>query len=129
MSIDNLAVRWTSEETRILQEHIDSTDYDLLAQLLPGRSKSSIRAKQKRLIKSDPIPANMKGGIMKYYLEGESEGQILQRLIKAGYNYTLKDIGTTINRIRKDLETAYMSIHNTKPTLDQLREFVKNKNG
>lgn len=126
MSFDNLAVRWTKQETEILEKHLDSHDYEMLAELLPGRSKASIQAKQKRLLKANPIPSKLLPAILKYYLDGEAEGQILQRMLKAGYNYTLKDVGVALKKARTELEQAYAEERKHKPTLEQLREFVKN---
>lgn len=124
MSFDNLSVRWTKQETDILQKHIESENYDKLMELLPGRSKASIKAKQKRLRKADPIPNKLVKFIFKYYLDGEAEGQILQRMIKAGYDYSLKDIGTAIKRVRTQYETAYAEERGHKPTLDQLKDYI-----
>lgn len=124
MSFDNLAVRWTKQETEILEKHLESQDYEKLAELLPGRSKASIKAKQKRLLKANPIPKKLLPAILKYYLEGEAEGQILQRMLKAGYNYTLKDVGVALKKARTELEQAYAEERKHKPTLEQLREFI-----
>jgi len=124
MSFDNLAVRWTKQETEILEKYLESQDYEKLAELLPGRSKASIKAKQKRLLKTNPIPKKLLPAILKYYLEGEAEGQILQRMLKAGYNYTLKDVGVALKKARTELEQAYAEERKHKPTLEQLREFI-----
>lgn len=129
MSLDNLSVRWTKQETEILQSHVESEDYDKLMELLPGRSKASIKAKQKRLLKASPIPNNLARPIFKYYLEGEAEGQILQRLTEAGYNFTLRDIGVVIKKAREQSEAIYAEERGHKPTFQQLQEFIKDRNG
>lgn len=126
MTFDNLAVRWTKQETEILEKYLESQDYEKLVELLPGRSKASIKAKQKRLLKADPIPKKLALAILMYYLEGEAEGQILQRMLKAGYNYTLKDVGVALKKARTELEQAYAEERKHRPTLEQLREFIKN---
>jgi hypothetical protein len=126
--IDNFSVRWTKQETELLEKYVDSDDYEKLMTLLPGRSKASIKAKQKRLMRADPIPRNLAKFIFKYYLEGEAEGQILQRMMKAGHNYTLKDIGVAVKKVRLECEAAYAEERGHKPTLDQLREALL-KNG
>lgn len=127
--IENFASRWTKEETELLTQHLESTDYEELERLFPGRSKSSIRAKQKRLKQANPIPAKFIPFMFKYHLEGEADGQILQRMIKSGYNYTLRDIGIALKGVRKEAEEAYAEEHKRRPTLDQLRDFVEKRNG
>lgn len=124
MSFDNTAVRWTKQETELLEKHLESTDYETLCELLPGRSKASIKAKQKRLLKANPIPTNLFLTMLRYYANGEAEGQILQRMMKAGYNYTLKDVGVAIKKARAECEAAYAEERGHKPTLDQLRDFI-----
>jgi hypothetical protein len=126
--IGNLASsRWSKEEVSILSKYIDSTDYVMLEDLLPGRSKASIKAKQKRLLKEDPIPNKLKGRLLYYHLEGESDGQILKRLTDAGYFFTLRDIGSTLLVLRKELAKEYSKEHNDAPTLDKLKLFLESK--
>jgi hypothetical protein len=125
--IDNLASRWSKQETEILSQHLESDDYELLESLLPGRTKAGIKAKQKRLLKADPIPKKLIPTMFRYHLEGEADGQIMQRMMKAGYNYTLKDIAVALKKARQEVETVYAEEYNHKPTLDQLREFVNGK--
>jgi hypothetical protein len=128
--IDNLASRWTKEETELLKKHLENQDYEELCELFPGRTKAGIKAKQKRLLKEDPIPKKLIPAIFKYYLDGEADGQILQRMMKAGYNYTLKDIAVAVKKARAESEAIYAEEHNRKPTLDQLKEFIESrKNG
>lgn len=125
--IDNLASRWTKEETALLAQHLESEDYEKLCELLPGRTKASIKAKQKRLLKADPIPKKLIPAMFMYHLAGEADGQILQRMMKAGFKYTLKDIAVALKKARQEVETVYAEEHNHKPTLEQLREFVNGK--
>lgn len=130
MSWDNTTVRWTKEETSTLEANLYSTDYDKLEELLPGRSINSIKAKQKRLQKADPIPRNLVPTMFNYYLQGEAEGQILKRMMDAGLGpYTLRDIGLALKKARTESERIYAEEHNHKPTLDQLRDFIKERNG
>lgn len=130
MSIDNLAVRWTKEETELLEKYIESQDLEALCDLLPGRSKASIRAKQKRLLKANPIPSKLIPHIFKYYIEQEeAEGQILKRLVNAGYNFTLRDIGLAIKKAREQSEAIYAEERGHKPTFQQLQEFIRKRNG
>lgn len=126
--IDNLASRWTKEETELLTKHVESEDYEMLCELLPGRTKAGIKAKQKRLLKADPIPKRLIPTMFKYYLDGEAEGQILQRMMKAGYNYTLKDIAVALKKARQESEAIYAEEHNKKPTLEQLKTFIEKRN-
>ena len=125
---DNLASRWTKQETDILEKHLENTDYEELCKLLPGRSKASIKAKQSRLFKLDPIPSKLKPAIFKYYLNGEAEGQILQRMMAAGHEYTLKDIAVVIKKARQQAEAIYAEEHTGRPTLDQLKDFIERRN-
>ena len=128
--IDNLASRWSKEETEILQNYKDSEDYEGLCELLPGRSKASIKAKQKRLLKEDPIPKKFVPGMFIYHLNGEADGQIMHRMMEAGYNYSLRDIAVAIKKARQQSEAIYAEEHGKKPTLDQLRLYVeKRRNG
>jgi hypothetical protein len=124
---ENLASKWTKEETELLSKHLENNDYEKLCELLPGRSKASIKAKQKRLLKADPIPRKLVPSIFRYHLEGEADGQILQRMIAAGYNYTLRDIAVAIKRARQESEAIYAEEHNRKPTLDELRAYVESR--
>ena len=126
--IDNLASRWTKQETDLLGNNLENTDYEELCKLFPGRSKASIRAKQKRLFKLDPIPSKLKPAIFKYYLSGEAEGQILQRMMVAGHEYTLKDVAVVIKKARQEAEQIYAEEHKGRPTLDQLKEFIDGRN-
>lgn len=127
--IDNLASRWSKEETDLLLKHLESQDYEELCELLPGRSKASIKAKQKRLLKADPIPRKFVPFMFKYHLEGESDGQILQRMNAAGHYFTLKDIAVALKKARQESEAIYAEEHNRKPTLDELRTFIEARNG
>lgn len=126
--IDNLASRWTKEETELLKKHLENEDYDELCKIFPGRTKAGIRAKKKRLLKEDPIPSKLVRTVFRYHLDGESDGQILQRMMKAGYNYTLKDIAVAAKKARLESEAIYAEEHNKKPTLDQLKAYIEKRN-
>lgn len=126
--IDNLASRWTKEETELLKKHLENEDYEELCGLFPGRTKAGIRAKKKRLLKENPIPTKLVKAVFKYHLNGESDGQILKRMMEAGYEYTLKDIAVAAKNARQESEAIYAEEHNKKPTLDQLREFIEKRN-
>lgn len=128
--LTNLASKWTKEESATLERNLN-LDIESLLELLPGRTKAGIIAKRKRLLKTkeEAIPSKIAKGIFRYYLDGEADGQILTRLSKAGYSYTLKDIAFSIKSTRAEIEKAYAEERNTqrKPTLDQLKEFINGK--
>lgn len=126
--IDNLASRWTKQETELLKKHLNNEDYEELCELFPGRTKAGIRAKKKRLLKENPIPKSIARWIFKYHLNEESDGQILERMAKAGYEYTLRDIAVAAKNARLEAEAIYAEEHNRKPTLDQLKEFIEKRN-
>ena len=132
MGFENTTVRWTKNETEILNKNKDKTIEELL-DLLPGRSKDSIKSKLKRIYKAEEtsIPPKLIPTMFKYYLEGEAEGQIMQRMMKAGYNYTLRDIGIALKKAREQSEAIYAEEHKRRPTLDQLKAFIEEraKNG
>jgi hypothetical protein len=126
--LDNLASRWTREETELLSKHLENCNYEELCELLPGRSKASIKAKQKRLLKEDPIPRKFIPFMFKYHLDGEPDGQILQRMTQAGHTFSLRDIAVALKKARQESEAIYAEEHSKKPTLDQLKEFIKKRN-
>jgi hypothetical protein len=126
--IDNLASKWSKEETELLRDNLESKNYEKLCDLFPGRTVAGIKAKQKRLLKEDPIPSSLVRGIFKYHLLGESDGQIFKRLVEAGHSkYTLKDIAVAAKKARQEAETIYAEEHSKKPTLDQLRNFIEKR--
>ena len=130
--INNLASRWTKEETELLSKNLENENYEELCDLLPGRSKASIKAKQRRLNK-DKIPTNIVLGMFKYYLEGEPEGQILLKLKAAGHNYTLNEIALNLKQTRAEFSEKFKDYAEERkirprfkvPTLDQLRLFIE----
>lgn len=132
MGFENTTVRWTKVEIDILNKNSNKTMEELI-DLLPGRSKDSIKSKLKRLHKAKEaaVPAKLIPAMFRYYLDGEAEGQILQRMMKAGYNYTLRDIGIALKKAREESEAIYAEEHKRKPTLDQLKVFIEEriKNG
>lgn len=132
---DNLASKWSKEETQLLEKHLNNDDYEELCELFPGRTKAGIKAKQKRLIKSkeSKMPEAIARGIFKYYLNEEAEGQILLRLRAAGHDYTLKDISVAVRDCKllfSEQLKAYADQHNLTrkykiPTLPQLKNFIE----
>jgi hypothetical protein len=150
--LDNLAVRWTREETKILEDNL-SEDIETLLELLPGRTKAGISAKKKRLLSANPIPTKFRAGILRFYLAGEPEGQILARMKEAGHSYTLRDIGAALKSARAEVETAYKEFYTSKleslstsmsdsalrlklkerlksrPSVQQLKEFLEENRG
>jgi hypothetical protein len=123
MSFDNLAVKWTPEEEVILEKHLDCEDLDDLMELLPGRSKNSIKAKIRR-VKKDLLPDALAFHAMKYNMSGDSLPEILTRMKEAGYTFTLKNLAKSIKVQETKLRTVFKAKHGRNPSKEELIEFA-----
>lgn len=124
MSIDNLAAKWAKEETDILEKHLECKDLSELTELLPGRSRQSIKAKIKRIKKANPIPDSLAFAALKYELEGLALPEIMRKMTSAGYSYSLKEIAVAVKKQQVKLEQAFQENQGFKPTKQQLKEFI-----
>ena len=124
MSFDNLAVKWTPEEEKILEKNLDCEDLDELMELLPGRSKNGIKSKIRR-VKKDLLPDALAFHAMKYNINGESLPKIIVRMKEAGYTFTLKNLAKSIRIQEEKLYTAFKSKYGRDPSSkEELREFA-----
>ncbi len=123
MSFDNLAVKWTTEEEVILEKHLDCDDLEELMELLPGRSKNSIKAKIRR-VKKDLLPDSLAFHAMKYNMRGDSLPEILTRMKEAGYTFTLKNLAKSIKVQETKLRTVFKAKNGRNPSKEELIEFA-----